>query len=50
LKKTYEALSGGITFDSFQSIESEQIGELVLAWSENREPEYDFEPAGVLHP
>jgi hypothetical protein len=48
LKKTYEALSGGITFDSFQSIESEQIGELALAWSENREPEYDFEPTGVL--
>ena len=48
LKKTYEALSSGITFDSFDSIESQQIGELALAWSEGREPSYDFEPRSVL--
>ena len=48
LKKTYEALSGGITFESFESIKSEQIGELALAWSEGREPKYDFAPGTVL--
>ena len=48
LKKTYEALSGGITFQSFDSIESKQIGELALAWSENREPHHDFGPRNVL--
>jgi hypothetical protein len=48
LKKTYEALSGGITFRSFDSIKSQQIGELALAWSEGREPRYDFDPRSVL--
>jgi len=48
LKKTYEALSGGITFKAFDSIKSEQIGELALAWSEGREPAFDFEPRGIL--
>lgn len=48
LKKTYEQLSGGTTFTSFESIECQQIGELALAWSEGREPAFDFEPHGVL--
>jgi hypothetical protein len=48
LKKTYEALSGGITFEPFDSIKSQQIGELARAWSEGREPEYDFNPRRVL--
>jgi len=49
LKKTYEALSGGITFKAFDSIKSEQIGELALAWSEGREPAFDFDPTrGIL--
>jgi hypothetical protein len=48
LKKTYEALSGGITFQAFNSIKSQQIGELARAWSERREPEYDFDPRRVL--
>jgi hypothetical protein len=48
LKKTYEALSGGITFKSFDSIKSQQIGELALAWSEGREPAFSFDPRGVL--
>lgn len=48
LKKTYEALSGGITFKAFDSIKSEQICELALAWSEGREPAFDFEPRGIL--
>ena len=48
LKKTYEALSGGITFQAFDSIKSQQIGELARAWSERREPEYDFDPTRVL--
>lgn len=48
LKKTYEALSGGITFKAFDSIKSEQIGELALAWSEGREPAFDFKPRGIL--
>jgi hypothetical protein len=48
LKKTYEGLSGGITFKAFDSIKSEQIGELALAWSEGREPAFDFDPRGIL--
>jgi hypothetical protein len=48
LKKTYEALSGGITFEAFDSIKSQQIGELTLAWSEGREPAFDFDPRGIL--
>ena len=44
LKKTYEALSGGITFKAFQSIESQQIGELAHAWSDGRDPAFDFAP------
>jgi hypothetical protein len=36
LKKTYEALSGGIKFKSFHDISTDQIGVLALAWSENR--------------
>jgi hypothetical protein len=48
LKKTYEALSGGITFDAFDSIKSLQICELAHAFSEGREPQYDFDPSSVL--
>jgi hypothetical protein len=48
LKKTYEGLSGGITFKAFDSIKSEQIVELALAWSEGREPAFDFDPRGIL--
>jgi hypothetical protein len=48
LKKTYEALSGGIKFSSFHDISSDQIGELALAWSENREPQFDFDPKHIL--
>lgn len=48
LKKTYEQLSGGITFTAFESIECQQIGELALAWSEGREPAFDSDPSGVL--
>jgi hypothetical protein len=48
LKKTYEALSGGITFKAFDSIKSAQIGELALAWSEGREPAFDFDPSSAL--
>ena len=48
LKKTYEALSNGITFSAFDSIKSNQIGELALAWSEGREPSFDFDPRDIL--
>jgi hypothetical protein len=48
LKKTYEALSGAIHFHSFHEIGSHQIGELAVAWSENREPQFDFDPRGAL--
>jgi hypothetical protein len=48
LKKTYEQLSGGITFKAFESIECQQLGELALAWSEAREPAFDFDPSRVL--
>jgi len=48
LKKTYEALSGGITFEGFDSIKSKQIGELALAWAEHREPAFDFDPRSIL--
>ena len=48
LKKMYEALSGGITFEAFDSIKSKQIGELALAWAEHREPAFDFDSRSVL--
>jgi hypothetical protein len=48
LKQTYESLSGGITFEAFDSIKSKQIGELALAWAEGREPAFDFDPRGIL--
>ena len=48
LKQTYEALSGAIHFYSFHEIGSHQIGELAVAWSENREPQFDFDPRGAL--
>ncbi len=48
LKKTYEHLSGGITFNSFNEISNSQIGELARAWSEQREPIFDFDPSRVL--
>lgn len=48
LKKTYEHLSGGITFNSFSDISNSQIGELARAWSEQREPIFNFDPCGVL--
>ena len=48
LKKTYEALSGGIKFKSFHDVSTIQIGELALAWSENREPQFDFDPGRIL--
>jgi len=48
LKRTYEALSGGITFQAFDSVKSQQIDELARAWSESREVEYDFDPGRVL--
>jgi len=34
LKKMYENLSGGITFESFDGIKSMQIGELARSWVE----------------
>jgi hypothetical protein len=48
LKKTYEALSGAITFKAFDSIKSQQICEITLAWLEGREPAFDFNPEGIL--
>ena len=48
LKRTYEALSGGITFQAFDSIKSNQIAELALAWAEQRMPAFDFESRRVL--
>lgn len=48
LKKTYEALSGGITFKPFDSIKSKQIGELALAWAEHRQPAFDLDSKSVL--
>lgn len=48
LKKTYEALSGGITFEAFDSIKSQQICESLLSWLEGREPAFNFDPKAVL--
>lgn len=48
LKKMYEGLSGGIRFNSFDSIKSHQIGKLALAWSEGREVEFDFDPKKAI--
>ncbi|MGO9317235.1 MAG: hypothetical protein ACLPXT_06560 [Terracidiphilus sp.] len=48
LKEMYERLSGGNSFHQFNDIKSEQIGELALAWSEGREPQFNFDPRSVL--
>jgi len=48
LKRTYEHLSGGITFNSFSDISNSQIVELARAWSEQREPIFNFDPCRVL--
>jgi hypothetical protein len=48
LKKMYENLSGGITFESFDGIKSMQIGELARAWVDKRDPVFDFNPRRVL--
>jgi hypothetical protein len=48
LKRTYEALSGGIGFKSFNHISSDEIRELGSAWSENREPQFSFDPRNAL--
>jgi hypothetical protein len=48
LKKTYEALSGGITFEAFDSIKSQQICEILLSWLDGREPAFNFDPPAVL--
>jgi len=48
LKRMYEELGSGNSFKSFDSIKSQQIGELAHAWSEEREPEFDFDPSDVL--
>jgi hypothetical protein len=48
LKKAYESLSSGIRFESFDSIKSQQIGELTRAFTEAREPRFDFNPRRVL--
>jgi hypothetical protein len=49
LKKTYENLSSGITFHSFESISSLQIEELARAWSDGREQVFHFNARNVLH-
>jgi hypothetical protein len=48
LKKMYENLSGGITFESFDGIKSFQIAELARSWVEKREPLFDFNARRVL--
>ena len=48
LKKTYESLSGGVTFNAFDSLKSKQISELALAFSEGRKPVFDFDPRRIL--
>jgi transcription elongation factor Elf1 len=48
LKKMYEQLGSGNSFKSFDSIKSQQICELARAWSEEREPGFDFAPSDVL--
>jgi hypothetical protein len=49
LKKTYENLSSGVTFKSFDWICSDQIGELAHAWSDGREPVFHFDARNVLY-
>ena len=45
LEETYEHLSGGITFNSFNEISNSQIGELARAWSEQRDPVFNSDPS-----
>ena len=49
LKKTYENLSSGITFQSFESISSLQIGELACAWSDGCERVFRFNARDILN-
>ncbi len=48
LKQVYEALSGGISFHSFQAIEINQIAELARAWAAESQPTFNYDPRRVL--
>ena len=48
LKKLYENLGSGNSFKNFDTVKSDQIGELAYAWSEGREPQFDFDASNIL--
>ena len=47
LKETYDHLSGGVSFDSCESIKRQQIATLARAWARGETPEFDFDADGV---
>jgi len=48
LRKMYQNLGSGISFERFDQIKAAQIGELGRAWSEGCEPHFVFRPRSVL--
>jgi hypothetical protein len=49
LKRTYEHLSGGITFEDFESIRLGQATQIAKCWVRKEPLQFDFDPRKVTH-
>lgn len=49
LKGVYERLSGGVTFKNFQHVRLDQAFQLIQAWVQGEEPEYDFDAQRITY-
>lgn len=49
LKRMYEQLSHGVSFDSPEQISQRQLNTALLAWMKNERPAYDFDPERVTN-
>jgi transcription elongation factor Elf1 len=49
LKKTYENLSGGVSFESENAIKTQQVAALATAWARGTEPEFSLEASRIIH-
>lgn len=48
LKKTYENLSGGVSFESGNAIKVQQVAELATAWARGTDPVFSFDASRVI--
>ena len=49
LKRMYEQLSQGVTFESRDQIEWRQLNTTLVAWLDGKEPVYDLNPETITH-